>query len=211
MISAAVADARETLFSTEVRHWFDGLAADSSGHAENAYPQLMRPIGLLDVTLARICELLVPELGTVLRTEPPAPEPPPALAVEPLPAPAVPLSTPAIALTAEDDLETWEESIGARFRDAVLAVDADFSPIELDVMLDVYAERFRLSRGRGTPVHRIVDLFPATTLAALVEMASVGLEHNAYWDAFWERLGVEHRSYDEAALRSKIGTVASTG
>ncbi|GAA1053655.1 hypothetical protein [Dietzia natronolimnaea] len=243
VIDAAVADTREVLDSTEVGHWFDSLRADSSGHAVHTHPQLMRPVGLLDVPLATVCELLVPEVGEILRATPPAtpaaptprglkpvgskpmgptptpvdstpsveseattpapePSPPPAVD-EPATsvAPADPLPTP---LTADDDIDTWEQAVRARLGDAVLAVEADFSAVGLDVLLDVFAARYRLSRGRGTTVAQIVHHFPATTLASLVGMAHVGLEHNAYWDAYWERLGVERQSSDEAALRTAI-------
>lgn len=231
VIDAAVADARTVLDSTEVRHWVDTLVADSSGHAVSTHPQLMRPVGLLDVTLAEVCELLVPEVGAVLRAAPKetpaAPEPreakpvasrpvpappaaeepssprPPSLAVEAPVTPAAPTGSRRV-LTADDDIDSWEQAVRSRLADAVLAVEADFSSVELDVLLDVYAARYRLSRGRGTTVAQIVHHFPATTLVALVGMASVGLEHNAYWDAFWARLGVERRSSDEAALRTAI-------
>ena len=231
VIDAAVADARTVLDSTEVRHWVDTLVADSSGHAVSTHPQLMRPVGLLDVTLAEVCELLVPEVGTVLRAAPketpavpepreakpmasrPVPAPPaaeepssprpPSLAVDAPLTPVAPTGSRRV-LTADDDIDSWEQAVRSRLADAVLAVEADFSSVELDVLLDVYAARYRLSRGRGTTVAQIVHHFPATTLVALVGMASVGLEHNAYWDAFWARLGVERRSSDEAALRTAI-------
>lgn len=111
---------------------------------------------------------------------------------------------PGIGLTSDDDLDAWEEALRDRLDGAILAVDADLSAVELDVLLDVYGARFRLSRGRGTTVPQIAHHFPAATLMAMVGMASIGLEDNTYWDAFWQRLGTDRAYTDENALRSLV-------
>lgn len=117
---------------------------------------------------------------------------------------AVPDTRPGIDLTSDDDLDAWEAALRDRLDGAVLAVDADLSAVELDVLLDVYGARFRLSRGRGTTVPQIAHHFPAATLMAMVGMASIGLEDNTYWDAFWQRLRTDQASTDENALRSLV-------
>src|SRR5699024_1481644 len=111
---------------------------------------------------------------------------------------------PGIGLTSDDDIDTWENALRRRLTDATLAIDTDLSSLELDVLFDVYGDRYRLSRGRGTTVAQIAHHFPAATLMSMVGMASVGLEGNAYWDRFWERLCTERNHTDENALRQLI-------
>ncbi|TCW20611.1 hypothetical protein [Dietzia cinnamea] len=109
-----------------------------------------------------------------------------------------------LGLTSDDDLDAWEATLRDRLAESTLAVDTDLSALELDVLLDVYGDRYRLSRGRGTTVAQIAHHFPAATLMSLVGMASIGLEDNTYWDRYWGRLKVEHGNNDENHLRHLV-------
>ncbi|KAA0919251.1 hypothetical protein [Dietzia sp. ANT_WB102] len=120
--------------------------------------------------------------------------------------PATPVTDSPAARTLgnEASLDEWESVLRERLEGAVLAADTDLSPAELDNLLDVYGERYRIARNRHTTVPQFVHHYPAATLLSLVGMASVGLENNTYWSAFWERLRTEHNSTDENAFRQQV-------
>ncbi|MCT2061310.1 hypothetical protein [Dietzia cinnamea] len=249
ILDAAITEARQAAASPEMQHWLDTLVSPDGGDALSTHPQLRRPLGLLDVTLAQAAALLVPEVGDLTGDDAPSDDKPghtadvtpatrdAAVPETPLagehsdaspPPHTAPVESepgadesgtrdqdeadgtgavegrPGIGLTSDDGLDAWENALRRRLTNATLAIDSDLSALELDVLLDVYGDRFRLSRGRGTTVAQIAHHFPAATLMSMVGMASVGLEDNAYWDRFWERLCTERNHTDENALRQLI-------
>ena len=254
ILEAAVAEARHGADSPEMQHWLNTLISPDGGDALSTHPQLRRPLGLLDVTLAQAAALLMPEAGdftgyhaastvslphsadtTLIDQDATVREAPvnsaasdagplsdtsavdtDALADEARPSARTETDDaavdgikadevrPGLGLTSDDDIDAWEHALRRRLTDATLAIDADLSGLELDVLFDVYGDRYRLSRGRGTTVKQIAHHFPAATLMSMVGMASVGLEDNAYWDQFWDRLRTERNHTDENALRQLI-------
>lgn len=105
---------------------------------------------------------------------------------------------------ASESLHDWEDALAPRLESATLAVEVDLTESALSRLLLVYGRRFQLSRARRTPTSRFISRFPASTLVALVGVASTEFENNTYWTHFFEAIGIEHTAPDENAMRSSV-------
>ncbi|WP_143965792.1 hypothetical protein [Gordonia zhaorongruii] len=103
-----------------------------------------------------------------------------------------------------DPLETWEKALVHRFEGATLAAEMNLTDDELDRLLDAYSVRFATSQARRTATKIFVHHFPASTLAALVGVASTEFENNTYWSHFFQAIKAKQNDAVENALRQAV-------
>jgi hypothetical protein len=91
-----------------------------------------------------------------------------------------------------------------RLQPVNLVIESDFVALDIRQLQSRYGSRTQQLVGQGFARKEMIKKYPAVTLMILVGHASLAYDHGAYWESFWQELGLS-RDYDfENALRSNI-------
>jgi hypothetical protein len=91
-----------------------------------------------------------------------------------------------------------------RLKPVNLLIETDFSAEEVRTAQSKYGATARLLLDRGWPHSKIITRYPALTLMILVGHASLAYDHGAYWETFWQELGISRDADFENEIRRKI-------
>ncbi|WP_231991905.1 hypothetical protein [Mycobacterium sp. ACS4331] len=85
-----------------------------------------------------------------------------------------------------------------------LVIEADFTADEVRDAQSKYGAAARHMVNRGVPYSKIIERYPALTLMILVGHASLAYDHGAYWESFWEELGISRDVDFENEIRRHV-------
>lgn len=88
-----------------------------------------------------------------------------------------------------------------RLKPVNLVIEADLSADEVRNAQSKYGAAAGHLINRGWTHEKIIKRFPALTLMILVGHAALAYDHGAYWESFWEELGMARDAEFENALR----------
>lgn len=88
-----------------------------------------------------------------------------------------------------------------RLKPVNLVIEADLSANEVRTAQSKYGAAAGHLINRGWTHEKIIKRFPALTLMILVGHAALAYDHGAYWESFWEELGMGRDTEFENALR----------
>lgn len=85
-----------------------------------------------------------------------------------------------------------------------LVIETDFSADEVRSAQSKYGSTAKYLLDRGWTYKKIIKRYPALTLLILVGHAAVAYDHGAYWESFWDELGLPHDADFEIEIRRNI-------
>ena len=91
-----------------------------------------------------------------------------------------------------------------RLQPVNLVIETDFSADEVRNAQSRYGAAVGHLINRGWTHEKIIKRFPALTLMILVGHAALAYDHGAYWESFWEELGMPRNAEFENALRRSV-------
>lgn len=83
-----------------------------------------------------------------------------------------------------------------------LVIETDFSADGVREAQSKYGVAARLLLNKGWPHSKIIKRYPALTLVILVGNAALAYDQGAYWQSFWDELGVARDADFENEIRS---------
>ncbi len=99
-----------------------------------------------------------------------------------------------------DEEHHWRE----RLQPVNLVIEADFSEGEVREAQRKYGAAVRHLSKQDIAYPKIIKRYPALTLLTLVGHASLAYDHGAYWESFWDELGIERNADFENDIRRSI-------
>lgn len=91
-----------------------------------------------------------------------------------------------------------------RLKPVNLVIEADLSAEEVRNAQSKYGAAAGHLINRGWTHEKIIKRFPALILMILVGHAALAYDHGAYWESFWEELGLARDAEFENALRRSV-------
>jgi hypothetical protein len=91
-----------------------------------------------------------------------------------------------------------------RLKPVNLVIETDFSADEVRVAQSKYGAAAVHVINRGWTHEKFIKRFPALTLMILVGHAALAYDHGAYWESFWEELGMSRDADFENAIRRNV-------
>lgn len=91
-----------------------------------------------------------------------------------------------------------------RLKPVNLVIEADISADDVRNAQSRYGAAAGHLINRGWTHEKIIKRFPALTLMILVGHAALAYDHGAYWESFWEELGMARDAEFENALRRSV-------
>lgn len=105
-------------------------------------------------------------------------------------------------------LADWLSDVDYEWRQRLLPVsliiETDFSADEVREAQRKFGIEVRDLRNKGVPVSKIIRRYPGLLLMILVGHASLAYDQGAYWESFWEKLGLSRDQEFETAIRHAI-------
>ncbi|WP_232007750.1 hypothetical protein, partial [Mycobacterium gordonae] len=93
-----------------------------------------------------------------------------------------------------------------RLKPVRLVIETDFSADEIRTAQSKYGVAATHLIHRGWTHDKIIKRFPALTLMILVGHAALAYDHGAYWESFWDELGMSRDGdFENAIRRSTVG------
>jgi hypothetical protein len=93
-----------------------------------------------------------------------------------------------------------------RLQPVNLVIETDFSADEIREAQSKYGTAAQQLLRRGWSQREIIKRYPALTLAVLVGHAALAYDQGAYWETFWDELGIPRDSdFENEFRRSVIG------
>ncbi len=91
-----------------------------------------------------------------------------------------------------------------RLQPVNLVIESDFVARDVRELQSRYGSRTQQLVSQGFARKEMIKKYPAVTLMILVGHASLAYDHGAYWESFWQELGLSRDYEFESALRSNI-------
>ncbi len=91
-----------------------------------------------------------------------------------------------------------------RLKSVNLAIETDFTEDEIREAQRKFGAAASELRKRGLSPQEIIKKYPGLALAILVGHASLAYDHGAYWDSFWQELGLSRDQDFEQAIRGSV-------
>lgn len=91
-----------------------------------------------------------------------------------------------------------------RLKSVNLVIETDFSEEEIREAQRNFGAAVRELRGRSFSPQDIIKKYPGLLLGILVGHASLAYDHGAYWDSFWQELGLGRDADFEQAIRGSV-------
>ncbi|MDV3125282.1 hypothetical protein M1247_10200 [Mycobacterium sp. 21AC1] len=91
-----------------------------------------------------------------------------------------------------------------RLRPVSLVVEADFSAEEVRVAQRQFGAAARHLLKQDEPYNKIIKRYPALILMILAGHASLAYDHGAYWESFWDELGMPRDADFENEIRRSL-------
>lgn len=88
-----------------------------------------------------------------------------------------------------------------RLRPVKLVIETDFSAEDVRTARSKYGAAATHLINRGWTHEKFIKRFPALTLMILVGHAALAYDHGAYWESFWDELGMSRDGDFENAIR----------
>ncbi|AWT52228.1 hypothetical protein D806_012400 [Mycolicibacterium smegmatis MKD8] len=92
----------------------------------------------------------------------------------------------------------------SRLQPVNLVIETDFSADEVRQAQRRYGAAARHLLSQGVPPANILKRYPALTLMILVGHASLAYDHGAYWESFWDELGMDRDTEFESEIRRHV-------
>lgn len=93
-----------------------------------------------------------------------------------------------------------------RLRPVKLVIETDFAAEEVRIAQSKYGAAATHLLNRGWTHDKFIKRFPALTLMILVGHAALAYDHGAYWESFWDELGMPRDGdFENAIRRSAVG------
>lgn len=106
--------------------------------------------------------------------------------------------------TLSDWMSDAEYEWRRRLQPAKLVIETDFSADEVREAQRKYGAVARQLVRQDLPYSRILKRYPALTLMILVGHASLAYDHGAYWESFWDELGMARDGEFEREIRHSV-------
>lgn len=91
----------------------------------------------------------------------------------------------------------WRE----RLQPANLVIETDFSADEVREAQSKFGATVQTLVKRDIPYAKIINGYPAVTVVTLVGHASLAYDHGAYWETYWDELGIARNQDFENEIR----------
>ena len=91
-----------------------------------------------------------------------------------------------------------------RLKSVNLVIETDFSEHGIREAQRNFGAAVRELRGRGHSPQDIIKKYPGLLMGILVGHASLAYDHGAYWDSFWQELGLGREPDFEQAIRGSV-------
>ncbi len=91
-----------------------------------------------------------------------------------------------------------------RLQSVNLALETDFTEGEIREAQRKFGAAARELRSRGLSPQEIIKKYPGLALANIVGHASLAYDQGAYWDSFWQELGLGRDPDFEQAIRGNV-------
>ena len=91
-----------------------------------------------------------------------------------------------------------------RLKPVNLVMETDFSADEVKIAQSKYGAAAVHLINRGWTHEKFIKRFPALTLMILVGHAALAYDHGAYWESFWEELGMSRDADFENTIRRSV-------
>jgi len=105
-------------------------------------------------------------------------------------------------------LAAWLSDVDYEWRQKLrgvrLVIETNFSADEVREAQRKFGIAVRHLRNRGASVSKIIKRYPGLLLMILVGHASLAYDQGAYWESFWEKLGVSRDQEFENAIRQSL-------
>ncbi|WP_233209466.1 hypothetical protein [Mycobacterium sp. ENV421] len=85
-----------------------------------------------------------------------------------------------------------------------LVIETDFSADEVREIQRNLGRAAQQLINRGWSHEEVIKRYPAVSLVALVGHAALAYDHGAYWQSFWEELGLTHSTDFENGIRRQL-------
>jgi hypothetical protein len=118
----------------------------------------------------------------------------------------------AVAMSLSDWMFDADYEWRQRLQSVNLAIETDFTEDEIREAQCKFGAASTELRKRGLSPQEIVKKYPGLALTILVGHASLAYDHGAYWDSFWQELGLARDQDFEQAIRTMLwGGCTSSG
>ena len=91
-----------------------------------------------------------------------------------------------------------------RLKPVNLVVETNFAADEVREAQSKYGTTAQQLLRRGWTHKEIIRRYPALTLVTLVGHAALAYDHGAYWESYWDELGISRDSEFENELRRSV-------
>ena len=91
-----------------------------------------------------------------------------------------------------------------RLKPVNLVVETDFTAEEIRTAQRKFGSAARQLLDRGNSYKQIIKRYPGLTLATLVGHAALAYDHGAYWETFWDELGLARDADFENEIRRNV-------
>jgi hypothetical protein len=107
-------------------------------------------------------------------------------------------------MSLEDWMSDKDFEWRTRLKPVNLVIETDFSADEVRIAQSKYGATAGHLLTQGWTHRNIIKRYPALTLIILVGHAALAYDHGAYWESFWDELGMPHNADFENEIRRSV-------